>query len=424
MFQARTSSFFLYSALACIGFANAVPLPLIGSTLSIWLTETGFSSKTIGLCALLTIPFSLKILWSPIIDLVRPPLFSDAPRKGWLLIFFGGMASSLALMGVVDPLRCPWLLGVNVFLLSFWTGGFYIAGLSYELESVLEFQYRKASSIVLTSYRLGLLVGGGGALYLSLCIGWSAMFLAMAFVIFLSSCVIFYLPEPRKSDESLKQRRLEFSRYPSLWNGMCHELFIVPFRLLFTNPKWLFILCSVLLFKIGDQMKQNMQGPFYLSLGFDKSEIADACKFWGMVASIGGALAGGFFLKKQDSFLFLWKMGAFHAVSLFSLYFLSIFKKSIVGLYGVVAFEHATGGMAMAAFISFLWQVCGKSRGSILYALLWSLFSLKGDLVSCLGGFCAFHLSWGNFFLLTACIGIGSSFFMYKFAQTQKQVFE
>src|SRR5471032_2361375 len=71
-----------------LGFSSGLPLALSGSTLLVWMTESGVDLRTIGLFALVGTPYTLKFLWAPVIDALDVPLLSRllGRRRCWLVL--------------------------------------------------------------------------------------------------------------------------------------------------------------------------------------------------------------------------------------------------------------------------------------------------------------------------------------------------
>lgn len=409
--------FVQYIALFFIGIANAVPMPIMGSTLSIWLAEAGFAKDSIGIFALVSIPMSLKILWTPFIDRYTLPFFKGKQRKGWVLFALAGIIACLLGISAIDPTHEPWKLSGCIATLSLFTGCLYIAGINYELESLEEKRYPMGSANVTAGYRIGLLCAGGGALLVSTIWDWPSAFRGIALLLTLGFILILWLPEPYKSHQILETRKSQIAQYPTLFVWFLKEVVGQPCRAFFRKPEWHIILMLLLLFKVGDELSKIMEGPFYLSLGFNKIDLATAAKTCGMAATILGAFSGGFFLKSKDAFTTLVKLGFTHACTLYCYYFMTIIGKSIPALYITVALEHFTGGLLMTAFIAFLWKHCDKQYAAIQYALFWSIISFKTDIMACIGGFLANNLEWGPFFLMIASIGTTASLLPLTFAK-------
>lgn len=405
----KCPALFFSLALGAIGFAEALPLPLMGSTLSIWLTEEGFSKQQIGLFALFVLPLSLKIFWAPVVDRFSVPFFRSQARKGWVLLAIWGIAFSLLGMSFLRPHEMPVLLALHILFLSLCTGCLFIVGLSYELESMPQERYGMTSSYVHIGYRLGIATAGAGVLYLSDIHDWATAFQVLACFLLLGSLLIFFLPEPVGSYQNLQKKKREISRWGSFRHAFFQEVLVQPIRAFLQNSSWKVIVLLVLLFKGGDQLISSMKGPFYLSLGFDKTFLAQTAKLFGLVSTLIGAYLGGIVQRNKNPFNCLCFSGLLHASSLLSFLVLSLLGPSILGLYVTVALENITGGMAATIFIRFLWSVCDRPYASTQYALLWSLFSSKGHFASFLGGLLAHTFSWESFFLLVCALGIGSS---------------
>jgi MFS transporter, PAT family, beta-lactamase induction signal transducer AmpG len=403
-----------FAPLFFIGIANALPMPIMGSTLSIWLSEVGFDKSTIGLFALFGIPMSLKLLWMPLID--RFSLIPGNQRKGWIFFALSGIALSMLGMSFTDPVVSSWKLGGWIAALSACTGCLYMAGIAYELESLEEKLYPMGSANVITGYRIGLLCSGGGALLLSSVWDWPAVFQTVAFLLMCGAFFILLLPEPFKSKEVIDARKAQFSKYPSPFHWFWNETLLQPCKKFFKNPQAVLIFVFLILFKAGDELSKCMEGPFYLSLGFNKTDLATAAKTWGMAATLLGAALGGIYLKTSHSFTTLIKIGCLHASTLFCYYFMTHAGKSLPALYITVALEHLTGGLLMTAFITFLWKSCDKEYASIQYTLFWSLISFKTDLMAAFGGFLAERMEWGPFFLVISCMGMGAALLPMAFA--------
>lgn len=395
------TKFLRYFTLGLIGLANALPIPLVGSVLSIWLNEYGFDRQWIGLSALLAIPFCFKIFWTPLVDHITFSWMRGRERKSYMIFSLLMMAGAIFTMGGISPGNSPVILACAVIAVSLFTGCLYITGLAYELESLEEGEYGKGSAWVVSGYRLGLLFSGAGVLLLSDLYSWSMAFQFISAILMAIAIIILLQKEPFKSQEILKHKRELLSTHPSIFKGFWKETIVQPCRLFFDNPSWISLILIVLCFKIGDHFAKSMSGPFLLSLGFNKTEIATAYKMWGMVATISGAFIAGIFLKRSNALLLLGLFGLMHSISLSCFVFLALIGKSYAGLYLAVTLENFTGGMAMTAFITLLWRSCSREYAQVQYTLLWSFFTLKSDLFATAGGFLAAMTSWPQFFLTT-----------------------
>ncbi len=381
----------VYVVLFLIGFLNA--LHNNGNNVSIYLTECGYSKDLIGIFVLLGLPFSVKILWSAVIDYLPPPILKESPRKGWFMIALLGMALSFVAMAIFDPAHYPWLFASSLLFLALFAGCLYMVGIAYELESLHSNAYQTGSSLLITGYRIGLLYAGAGILYIAHLISWPMAFLASASCTLIALAIMLVVKEPYKSSETIAIRRARFSTH-----GIFNEIVLAPAKAFFSNSDWKKILAVILLFKLSDHMSKPMEGPFYLELGFTKQDLALAAKVFGFSATVVGAITSAKLLKNKEPFIACAVLGLLHTVSECGCFIHSIVGKSFFMLYTTSLLTNLTGGMAITAFISLLWKSCDKYYAPLQYAFLWSLSSIPTKLASCLGGFLAANMAWPQFF--------------------------
>jgi PAT family beta-lactamase induction signal transducer AmpG len=402
--------FFRYVALFLIGIANALPLPLMGTTMSIWLSEEGFDRSTIGLFALVHLPFSLRLFWVPFVD-------CGWRRKTWVTITLLAMAGCLMALSCVDVGTYPKSFAAILLLLSFVSGGFYVAGLVYELESIDEKRYSMGSACIAMGYRIGLVAAGAGALYLATYCSWGASFKGAALLVLAMAIYLWIMPEPFKSAKTLEEKHARIRQYRSCTYGLFQEMIFKPCRAFFSGGHWKIIMAFLLLFKTGNHLMKSMEGPFYLSLGLSKIEIASIVKIWGLLATIGGSLLGGLWFRGRNHFQALAHVSLINLLALGSFWVLALTGRDYVALYLVIAIEHLVGGLAITAFIFFLWRVCDKQYAAIQYAMLWSIYSIKADFFACAGGFIATKLSWTAFFAFSIAVGAATALIIRALVQ-------
>src|ERR1700723_3499990 len=103
-----------------LGFSSGLPLALSGSTLLVWMRESGVDLGTIGLFALVGTPYTLKFLWAPLVDAIHVPLFTRAfgRRRGWLLFSQLLLIVSILLLALTDPARSPLYVALGALLVA------------------------------------------------------------------------------------------------------------------------------------------------------------------------------------------------------------------------------------------------------------------------------------------------------------------
>lgn len=409
----------LYSVLFLIGFLNA--LHHNSANLSIYFTECGFTKDLIGAFCLLGFPFSLKILWSPVIDHVPVPFFRDSPRKGWFLLSLLGLAACFISMSAFSPREHPILFGATLLTLSLFAGCLYIVGIAYELESIPTSSYSPGSALLTAGYRTGLLYAGAGVLYFAYLSSWSSAFQLSAAISLLASIVVLLVPEPYKSKDTLAVKRKRLTEYPSFTKGIVNETFVQPFRSFIEAGNWQMLLAVIVLFKVSDHIAKPMEGPFYLELGFNKKDLALAAKTFGFAATIAGAFFAGRLIKNKDPLLALTILSLVHTTAECGCLIHSLIGKSYGLLYLTSGIGNFTGGMLITAFISLLWKTCDKHYATVQYAFLWSVSSIVTKIMACCGGLLAAQLSWPTFFTLVCSLGVASSVALMLLTLHQKK---
>lgn len=165
-------------AVALLGFASGLPLALSGATLQAWLTVQGVDLKTIGLFALVGLPYTFKFAWAPLLDRFDLPLLGR--RKGWMVLCPAVIAVLCALMSRLDPVSSLQTLGVLAVALAFVSASNDVVFDAYRNELLLAEERGAGAAVSVFAYRGAMLVSGGLALVIAdLWLGWHGMFLAM-----------------------------------------------------------------------------------------------------------------------------------------------------------------------------------------------------------------------------------------------------
>lgn len=364
------------------------------------------SNALIGFFSLFSLPFSFKILWALPINYCTPPRWKGRERKCWLNVGLLGMSVALLAISCLDPKENPWFLATLLVIVSSFAGCLYIAGIAYELESIHENEYSMGSAWVISGYRVGLVLSGAGSLYFASFFGWTLTFQCTAGLLVLIASIISVYPEPYKSKEVLAEKQKKIQDHSSVRSLFFHETLASPCKHFFAREHSLKILLFIFLFKLGDELLHGMSGPFYLSLGFNKIDLATANKIWGMGSTIAGAFLAAIYLKNKTGVPKLAEMNLIHSATLFCHGILSFVGKSYLCLYASVTLENLTGGMVFTAFITFLWKNCDHQFAAAQYTLLWSVFTFKAKCIGFLGGLLATFCSWTVFFFLVAVIAV------------------
>lgn len=372
-----------------MGFSCGLPLLLTISLLQAWMKEEGIDLTLIGLMALVGLPYSLKFAWAPLLDRYTPPFLGR--RRGWLLMAQAALLLAIVALGQTSPSRTPWLLAFMALLVTFFSASQDIVVDAYRREDLSDRELGLGSSLYVNGYRLGMLLASGGGLILADHMPFSMVYLVLALCLLPGMATTLAAPEPAVAVGTPKTLK---------------EAVIEPFIEYFSRESAVWILAFILLYKIGDTMASTMTLPFYLDLGFTKTQIGAVVKIFGFWATIGGGLLGGVLMLRMGIARSLWVFGIFQGVSTAGFALLALIGPSLAGLAGVVAFENVTGGMGTAAFVGYMASLTNKKFTATQYALLSSLMGVPRVLASAPTGLLAKNLGWFAFFAACALIAI------------------
>ncbi|HYG86660.1 MAG TPA: AmpG family muropeptide MFS transporter [Azospirillum sp.] len=401
-------------AILFLGFSEGLPLALTGATLSVWLREGGISKTAIGLFALVTMPYALKFVWAPLVDRLRLPVLTRVfgRRRGWALATQGALMLALIGLGSTDPVKDLWWTAFLAVVVAFCSASQDIVIDAYRVETLGEDQQGAGAATLVLGYRFGMLASGAGALYLAEFFGWHVAYYAMAALVSVGMLTILLNREPKVAsspDSQARERRVAdwLAARPHL-TGRQAELLawlygavVAPFAQFMTRRAWLAILLFIACYKLGDVLAGVMAAPFYVDLGFEKTEIANVTKLFGLWATIAGGLIGGVVVSRVGVLRGLLIGGIMQMVSNLGFVMLATVGHDITALAVAVAAENVCGGIATAAFVAYLSSLCNAAYTATQYALLSSFYKLGGDLFGSFSGVLADSMDWVGFFLLS-----------------------
>jgi PAT family beta-lactamase induction signal transducer AmpG len=387
-----------------MGFSCGVPLLLTLSVLQAWMKEEGVDLSVIGLFSLVGLPYTLKFLWSPILDRFSLPLFGR--RRGWLLLFQLLLMLAIAGLGMSNPAENPWLVAGAAFLVTFFSASQDIVVDAYRREDLSDNELGLGSSIYVNGYRVGMLLAGSGGLILADHFSFQQVYLMMAASLLIGVVTTLVCREPEVAEGTPKTFR---------------EAVLQPFVEYFSRDGALLILLFILFYKIGDQMATTMTIPFYLDLGFTKTQIGAVAKLFGFWATISGGLLGGIMLLRLGIIRSLWFFGILQAVSTLGFSLLALIGYNLTGLAAVIAFENLSGGMGTAAYVAYMASITNKKFTATQYALLTSLMGIPRVLASAPTGFMAQSMGWPWFFLACALVAIPGLILLKRVAVFQEK---
>src|SRR3954471_10408687 len=151
-----------------LGFSSGLPLALSGSTLLVWMSESGVSLGTIGLFTLVGTPYTLKFLWAPLVDGLQIPLLTRAlgRRRGWLVFRQRLLMLAILALALTDPARSPFFVALGALLVASASATQDIVVDAYRVESLAENEQAAGMASYVAAYRVGMVASTAGALFL------------------------------------------------------------------------------------------------------------------------------------------------------------------------------------------------------------------------------------------------------------------
>jgi PAT family beta-lactamase induction signal transducer AmpG len=372
-----------------LGFSSGLPLALTGGTLQAWMAVSGIDLRTIGIFALVGLPYTLKFLWSPLMDRFVPPWLGR--RRGWIIMTQLGLVIGISAMAFSSPLQAP-ILAMLALLVAFISASQDIVIDAYRTDILHQQERGVGAAVFVMGYRIAALVSGALALILSDHIGWRSTYLLMACVMGVGIISVLLGREP------------EGRIIPP---GNMREAIWGPLKDYFSRSSAFLLLLLIILYKLGDAYAGALTTAFLIKgIGFTASEVGTINKGLGFASLIAGAMFGGTLMVRLGLFRSLLVFGLLQAVSNLSFMVLAWTGKSYGMLIFAVAFENLTGGMGTAAFVSLLMAMCNHRYTATQYALLSSLAALGRIFISPTSGFLVESIGWPSFFFVTFLVAL------------------
>ncbi len=389
-------------AVALLGIASGLPLALTASTLFAWLKQSGIDKSSIGLFAMVALPYSFKFIWAPFVDNLKIPVLYKliGRRRSWILISEIFLAASIFAMAFLNPETDASLMAAAAVAIAFFSATHDIVIDAYRVEILKEEQYGAGAAAITFGYRIGMLISGAGALWFAEDFSWGISYIIMSALVFIGffACIIGGEPILAiKTTESPNKGVI----------ARLKSAVIEPFKEFLTREKnWVLVLLFIISFKMCDAFIGTMMNPFLIEIGFSLKEIAGVAKTFGLFATLTGAFLGGLFIAKYGAIRCLWVAGVLQILS--NLIFVAQYHagNDINFLYVTMAVENLCGGFGTAAFVAFISALCNVQFTATQYALLSSLASVGRTFLSSLSGYSAEHMGWEMFFIASMSFGI------------------
>mgnify|MGYP000014577815 CR=1 FL=1 len=413
-----------------LGFSAGLPLLLVLGTLSFWLREAGIDRATIGYLSWIGLAYGFKWAWSPLVDRLPLPILTRllGRRRAWLLFAQAGIIAGLVGMALTDPAQDLTRIAKFAILVAFASATQDIALDAYRIEAVkTEWQAAMAATYQ-TGYRIAMIAASAGVLWLAASVDlseatyehapWRAAYLVMAAAMSVGVVATLIIREPEVRIAAIK-----IERSLSGLGRWFASAVVSPFVDFFARYRWqaITLLALIATYRISDVVMGIMANPFYVDMGYTKSEVATVSKVYGVIMTIVGAWVGGLLslrfgnlrvlmlgavLSAATNVLFAWLAGRGHDVQ---------------ALIFTVSADNLSSGIAGAAFIAYLSSLVNVTYSATQYALYSSIMLLLPKFIAGFSGVAVDNWGYATFFNATALLGVPVLILVWLAGKVQSQ---
>ncbi len=399
--------------LICIftGFSSGLPLYLLLNLLPAWLRSEGVDLKIIGFFALIQFPYTWKFMWSPLLDRYAIPGFGR--RRGWMLLTQIGLLLTIGSLGGLNPQQNIWPILWLAALLAFLSATQDIALDAFRREILDDAELGLGNAVHVNAYRIAGLIPGSLSLILADRLPWNEVFWITSAFMLPGMLMAWRVSEPGVGGQPKTLR----------------EAVTEPFREFIERKGWqsaLMVLAFIFLYKLGDSLCTALATPFYLDMGFTKTDIGLIAKHAGLWPAVFGALLGGIWMVRLGINRALWLFGVVQLVSIFGFawlaaqgHFQAIGAEQRLALALVIGLEALGVGLGTAAFVAFIARTTHPAYTATQMALFTSLAAVPRTFINASAGWLVESLGWLNFFWLCAALAIPGMLLLLKVAPWQ-----
>lgn len=398
--------------LICIftGFSSGLPLYILLNLVPAWLRTEGISLKAIGAFALIQFPYTWKFLWAPLLDRYVIPVLGR--RRGWMILTQVGLLAVIAWLGSLSPKDDLTWIVYAATLLAFLSATQDIVLDAYRRELLEEHELGLGNSVHVNAYRVAGLVPGSLSLILADHLPWSAVFVVTAVFMLPGLFMSLSVREPLMrgtAPKTLRQAVVEpFHEFVSRDGGWRTAVLILGF---------------IFLYKLGDSMATALATPFYLDMGYSKSDIGLIAKHAGLWPSVIGGLVGGLWMVKLGINRALWVFGVAQWVTILGFAWLAqagpytaIGAEERIALAVVISMEALGVGLGTAAFVAFIARTTNPAYTATQFALFTSLAAVPRTFMNATTGWLVERMGWFGFYWLCVLLAVPGMLLLFKVA--------
>ena len=390
--------------LICIftGFSSGLPLFILISLIPAWLRSEHVDLKSIGLFALIQLPYTWKFLWSPVMDRYHIAFFGR--RRGWMLVTQILLLATIPAFGLFHPQQDIWSIAYLAAALAFFSASQDIVLDAYRREILSDVELGLGTSVHVNAYRIAGLVPGSLSLILADHLPWSSVYIITALFMLPGLAMALLVNEPQASRLAPKTLR---------------EAIVEPFHE-FVNRAGpataLIVLAFIFAYNLGVYMAISLATAFYLDMGFSMTDIGLVAKHAALWPAVTGGLLGGICMLKTGINRALWMFGFVQTVAILGFALLTQFPQDRVALAAVIGFEAFGVGLGTSAFTAYVARTTNPLYTATQFALFTSLASVPRTIIGASAGWMVERMGWSNFYLLCAALAIPGLLLLFKVA--------
>jgi PAT family beta-lactamase induction signal transducer AmpG len=426
------------AASLALGFSCGLPFMLVFQTLSAWLRQEGIQRATIGMLAWVGLVYSIKFLWAPIVDRWELPVLHRllGRRRSWMLLAQAALAIALVNMAGQNPQQSLTLVALGALAVAFCSATQDIAVDAWRIEAAPPDEQGAMAAGYQLGYRVAIMVGTAGALWIAADYSWHASYVVMAMFMAVGVAATLLIPEPKVvvARESLmqEQRVVDWLSHREHWPQWLRTIgatfvgaVICPLTDFFTRNGWklgALLFAFICTYRMADYAMGVMANPFYLDMGYTLKEIAAVVKAFGLVSSLTGVVIGGIIVARVGVQRSLFVGAALVMLSSINFSLLAASgTHSVVALAVVNSFDNLSLGVHGTSLLAFLASLTSARYTATQYAVLSSIYALPGKLLMGTSGIVVDHIGYPTFFLYTASLSIPALVLLLVLARYQRR---
>jgi len=392
-----------------IGFSSGLPLFLLFNLLPAWLKTEGLSLTTIGAFALVQLPYTWKFLWAPLADRYGFPGFGR--RRSWMFVSQLALIACIVTLGSLDPTANIQAVVLVATVVSFLSATQDIAIDAFRRELLEESELGLGNAVFVNAYKVAGLVPGSLSLFLADHLPWFQVFAVTAAFLVPGAILSLVIAEPANAVAAPRTLRAAV---------------IEPFVEFFNRQGWrsaMLVLSFVFLYKLGDSLATALATPFYLEMGFTKTDIGIVAKNAGLWCSVAGGLLGGLWMIRLGINRALWVFGVAQAVAILGFVWLASQGSApsnavrLLQLGVVIGVEAFGVGLGTTAFVSYIARTTSPAYAATQYALFTSLMAVPRTVINAFAGVLVESLGWVDFFWLCFALAMPGMLLLARVAK-------